>query len=878
MSDDPRTRLQTIQTDLQKLEDLRAILGDAVTDAKKGELQQERASLMAILGDVNIEGGDFIGRDKITIIITEQILQRLHQTIPVADLKKATQEYLDFLLDRHLYLQLKGMGVSDRIPLRLPLLDLYVPLQARLELPEGETWRRLQLAGRGLPDEEGQALRLSEPQPVLELLQKHAGLIILGDPGAGKTTFLKFLALQLAFGQGDTLSLGTRFPILLPLSAYANALQQGDVRLDHFIAHYFDTLGADLPLAAILTEALAKGAALILLDGLDEVKDLTLRNTVVERVTDFYSLHRRKGNKFVLTSRIVGYRQVRPTAADLAECTLVDFDEGEIETFITRWTTALEKQASGETAVARADAAREKAELLDAVQRNPGVHRLAANPLLLTILALMKRQGVTLPERRVQLYDQYVSTLLSQWNRARSLSGRGVGRDLDDVQTLRLLAPLALWMHETNPGVGLVKREDLRRKLEAMLTALHDPDPVHAAHTFLDDVREHAALLLERGPEEYGFIHLTFEEYLSAVALALRAEGQAQTIVDYLTPHVGEPAWREITLLTVSYLGIRQQLPGVAGQVVEGLIACAGGPPGEATVLAGEAVLDALPGGVLPAAKEQVITALVPAMQNAEVDPATRRRAGLVLGRLGWVPEDLDAFIEIPSGKFLYGDKKEEKVIPYPCWIGKYPVTNLQYRRFVQDGGYERRELWSAEGWKWRQKNDLTAPHHFDHEFYNPIFPQVGVSWFEAEAYGNWLNTQKLPFLLPKGYAVRLPTELEWERAARGTDGREYPWGQEASRQKANYSEEIGRGEGTSSINSYPQGVSPAGVWDMSGNVFEWINSWYDKPNESRVLRGGSWGLDNRYARCADRRWADPDDFELNLGFRVVVSLAGSGF
>ena len=834
--------------------------------------------------DASLNGGDLVNRDKIINInvadSARALLAPLQPRLSQEAQQTATEAFLNHLLDRHLYLQLKGMGVSDRIPLRLPLLDLYVPLQARLELPEGETWRRLQLAGRGLPDEEGQALRLSEPQPVLDLLQKHAGLILLGDPGAGKTTFLKFLALQLAFGQGETLGLGTRLPILLPLSAYANALQQTDVRLDDFIAHYFDNLGANLPLAAILTEALNKGAALILLDGLDEVKDLTLRNTVVERVADFYSFHRRKGNKFVLTSRIVGYRQVRPTATDLAECTLVDFDDDEIEAFITRWTTALEKQASGETAVARADATREKAELLDAVRRNPGVRRLAANPLLLTILALMKRQGVTLPERRVQLYDQYVSTLLSQWNRARSLSGRGVGRDLDDVQTLRLLAPLALWMHETNPGVGLVKREDLRRKLTAMLTELHDPDPLHAAQTFLEDVREHAALLLERGPEEYGFIHLTFEEYLSAVALALRAEGKAQTIVDYLTPRVGEQAWREITLLTVSYLGIRQQLPGVAGQVVEGLIACAGGPPGEATVLAGEAVLDALPGGVLPAAKEQVITALAPAMQNAEADPATRRRAGMVLGRLGWVPDDLDAFVEIPAGKFLYGDEKEEKEIPYPYWIGKYPVTNLQYRRFMEDGGYERKELWSAEGWSWRQGKDWDLSFEKNKElrkiwedqqrrrpaeqrnqplywhnsdWNNALFPVVGISWFEAEAYGNWLNTQKLPIPIPtpKGYTVRLPTEQEWERVARGTDGREYPWGDKFEKFRANTSES-GR-INTTAICNYPQGISPTGAWDMSGNVWEWTNSWYEKPNEYRVLRGGSWAYYVRLARCASR-------------------------
>ena len=149
------------------------------------------------------------------------------------------------------------------------------------------------------------------------------------------------------------------------------------------------------------------------------------------------------------------------------------------------------------------------------MQRNPGVRRLAANPLLLTILALMKRQGVTLPERRVELYDQYVRDAAVQLEPGARPGPAAPARDLDAVQTMRVLAPLALWMHEVNPGVGLVKREALRRKLEAIYTERGEPQPEAAATQFLEDVREHAGLLLERGPGEYGFIHLTFEEYLA---------------------------------------------------------------------------------------------------------------------------------------------------------------------------------------------------------------------------------------------------------------------------------------------------------------------------------------------------------------------------
>jgi formylglycine-generating enzyme required for sulfatase activity len=881
-----------------------SLLAPLRDQAAQLELKIKTLGGAVVKGDVSTGGGAFIGRDQ-NVIVTNSATEFLRLLRPQfrgqlspESLQAATEAYLNYLLDRHRYLSLKGMGVADRVPLRLELLDLYVPLQARQELPEGETWRRdIRLAGRSLTDEEQQALRLSEPQPVLDILQGHDGLIVLGDPGSGKTTFLKYISLMSAMDQTQELGMGKRLPILVPLSAYANVLQKDNVRLDNFISDYFHEIGADLPIGNMLEEALSSGAALILLDGLDEVKDFSLRHTVVERVVDFYTFHRRSGNKFVLTSRVVGYRDVRPTAEDLAECTLVDFEDEEIEAFVNRWTAALEKQAQGETALAQLDAERERQELMDSIQHNPGVHQLAANPLLLTILALMKRQGVTLPERRVELYDRYIETMLSTWNRARSLSGRAPGRDPDVLQTTRILAPLALWMHEVNPGVGLVKSEELRRRLEEIFRESGEKEPESAAHRFMDDVREYAGLLLERGPEEYGFIHLTFEEYLAAVALALRGQGDSGPIVDYLSQHVGEQTWREISRLTVSYLGIRQQLPKVAGEVLEALVAKQAGSPGQAVILAGEAALDAWPGGIPEKSKERVIEALLPTMQSPKVEASLRRRAGLLLGRFGWLPDDLDEHVKVPSGKFLYGENKESIEIPCHYWIAKYPVTNAQYARFISDKGYEQQNLWSDEGWAWRtgrydskakgdwEKDWLSTrppdarnkPYWWGNsEFNNPIFPVVGICWFEAEAYCNWLNTQSLTIKSPDNYTVRLPTEEEWERAARGTDGPEYPWGDEFELENANIAE--GGGTGATAICTYPQGASPTGVWDMSGNVWEWTRSWFDEEERYRVLRGGSWDFDRRDARCACRYRLIPGDFYDDVGFRVVVSLADTGF
>ncbi|NCP86803.1 SUMF1/EgtB/PvdO family nonheme iron enzyme [bacterium] len=846
-------------------------------------------------GGVQTSGGDFVGRDQkviakegglaaggdIHIDIKEVVIEEVARQVwagtkPGLDektLKAATEAYLKYILDLHTFLTMKGMGPAENVPLQLKLLDLYVPLKARREVPKGETWERsLKLAGRQAAADDPEALRLGEPEPVLGILKAKDSVIILGDPGSGKTTFLKFLALKLARGEGAELGLGERLPILLPLAAYANALQEKNVRLDDFIVGYFDGIGCDFPLKSMLAKALAAGKALILLDGLDEIKDLSLRNTVVERVINFYASHRAPGNKFVLTSRVVGYRAVRSVAEGMAECTLVDFDDAEIGDFITRWTVTLEKQAQGDSQVACRFAELERRELMDAMQTNTGVRLLAANPLLLTILALMKRKGVTLPERRVQLYDQYVTTLLSTWNRARSLSGRAPGRDLDEVQTRRVLAPLALWMHQVNPGVGLVRRPDLHRKLEELFTARNAPDPEAAARQFLLDVREYAALLLERGPEEYGFIHLTFEEYLAAVALAFLAQGEAAPVIEILTPHIGEQAWREVALLVVSYLGIIQNLPKVAGQVAEGLAAVPNAAPAEAAVLAGESVLDAWPDGVTQASKDRVVEALVPAMQDPAAKPDLRRRAGLALGRLGWQPDDLDEFVEIGPGKFLYGEKKEEREIKQRYWMAKYPVTNLQYARFIKAGGYKNKDWWSQDGWDWRTSKGCLQPVYWDDRAYsNSIFPVVGVTWFEAEAYCRWLNQQPLGMEIPKGYCVRLPNEEEWERAARFTDGREYPWNAGFAPKFTNTGES--KLKATTAVCTYPLGKSQEGVWDLSGNVWEWSADWYRR-GENRALRGGSWDLNSRDARCAYRSGGVPDDFYDDIGFRCVVSLA----
>jgi len=816
-------------------------------------------------------------------------LRRLGMGQPSPDLEEAARVYLKFLVEAYQYLDLRGMGISDRVALKLPLLEMYVPLEARLHTPEGETWaRELLVAGRLPAKEESADMggRLSRPVPVLDLLQDYDGLVLLGDPGAGKTTFLKVLALALSSGQGEALGLGGRLPILLPLAAYANALADRDVSLDAFIARYYEEeRKIQVPLGALLERALGQGSALLLLDGLDEVRDTGRRHLVVDRLRDFYSRHRKAGsggNRFVLTSRIVGYREVRLAAEGLVEATLVDFDYGEIKEFLGKWTASIEKAVGGETGVAQARAEEERRELLAAVEVNPGVRSLAANPLLLTILALMKRGGIALPDRRVELYKNYVETLLKHWNLARSLAGRS-GREVDLVETMKVLEPLALWMHEVSPGVGLVKEGELLRKLESLCAGRGHADPARAAGEFLKDVRDHSSLLLGRGEHQYGFIHLTFQEYLAAVALARKAREGTGALVEALASHVGEAPWHEVVLLTIGHLGIIDQWEQAASEVVEGLLDRASSPPGDGAVWMGQAVADAGPGAVSVVCRQKVAAALLATMRaSGRVEPTHRAAAGKVLAAVG-DPRPKVMTVEgmelctVPAGPFRMGSEEDDLEgfkferpahdcdLPYEYRIGRYPVTVSQFREYVK-----------ATGESPQDPNSLRGPGNQ---------PVVWVNWSEALAFCRWLEGHWLKEgRLSEGWSVTLPSEAEWEKAARGIDGRRYPWGSHFDRDRANTAETQIRG--INAAGCFPTGASPFSCEEMSGNVWEWTRS-ADKayPYVStdgredleasaqpfRVLRGGSWFYDAGFARCAFRNSYVPGFRYDYIGFRVAV-------
>lgn len=219
------------------------------------------------------------------------------------------------------------------------------------------------------------------------------------------------------------------------------------------------------------------------------------------------------------------------------------------------------------------------------------------------------------------------------------------------------------------------------------------------------------------------------------------------------------------------------------------------------------------------------------------------------------VPEGM---VFIPKGPFLYGDEKTEISIDHDFFMDSNPVTNEAFAQFIKAGGYETESYWTEEGWQWRKKENIQQPKYWnDKEWNQADHPVVGVSYYEAEAYAKWAGK-------------RLPTEQEWEKAARGTDGRKYPWGEEFDARRCGSSVGESRHR-TTPVGSYPEGQSPYGCQDMAGNVWEWCASWSDQKRKYRVLRGGSWydyNLEN--FRCAHRYIDIPRIRYVNFGFRCA--------
>ena len=539
---------------------------------------------------------------------------------------------------------------------------------------------------------------------------------------------------------------------------------------------------------------------------------------------------------------------------------------------------------------------------------------------MLTTMALIHQREVGLPKERVRLYSLAVQVLLIKWQRRKGFS---VSPDLasvlsDDLKLRTMLERLAYEAHQGQADRS--RAADLRRK--DILSTLEEPAhlaDIGLAAEFLDYVDQRAGVLVGHGggdgrgvPKTYTFPHRTFQEYLAGCYMV----GEWDAVEVYWR-HAGEgDAWYLAAMLGAEELrynrrSVKELLNLAYDLVPDG--AAETDQTWRATLWSGQmaalfssaeirrSMRGPKSGGTY---LDRLVPRLVQILRQATLPAVERAEAGNALARLGdprlgvglrddGLPDTV--WCEVPAGPFLMGSTDRDEMayddekpqhrygIEAPYGISRYPITNAQYATFVQGGGYAERRFWTDTGWAWLVDRDLVGPEDYGPPFDLPNCPAVGVSWYEAVAFCRWL-TEALWRTddLRDDQEVTLPTEPQWEKAARGVDGRRYPWGADPDPDRANYDD---TGIGSSCAEGcFPGGASPYGVEDLSGNVWEWCaTKWEDdyegyendsslEGSEPRVLRGGAFDNDTRVVRCACRVRYNPSYRDRYNGFRVVVS------
>ena len=796
------------------------IIGLIIRKKKSNKIApQDKNGAERVIGDrsVSIEGNA-----KENIIITGDKSKVIIDKKKSADRSAFRKGYLNHTFTTARYLSLTGIDpkAASEAETRLELNAIYTALFT-MSTEAHEKWLHGKTA-------ETETQRLT----ALEQLNRHKHLVLLGDPGSGKSTFVNFVTLCLSgesIGRKDeNLKLltapapvedkdeekaqkwdhGALIPVRVILRDFA-ARGLPSVGEEAKACHLWDFIAAELDDATLgdytdhLHTTLLEDGGLLLLDGLDEVPEADMRRTQIKQsVEDFSAAF--PLCRILVTSRTYAYQKQDWRLPDFSETVLAPFNKTQIRRFIDRWYSYI-----GVLRGLHADDAQGRAELLkNAISNSDRLGSLAERPLLLTLMASLHAwRGGSLPEQREELYSDTVDLLLDWWESPKTVrDAKGKVKvlqpslaewlEVDRKKVRDLLNELAFKAHESQPdlaGTADIPENDL---VDGFMNMSESRNPDVKPARLIEYISQRAGLLIPRGVGVYTFPHRTFQEYLAACFLT------DSDFPDRLAELVCDDPnrWRETALLAGA-----KAVRGAASTIwllVEALCykAWKSGSIDMRDVwgahLAGQVVVESADLTKLSERNREKVDRIKDWLVNiiqTEKFPATERDiAGDTLARLGDKrPEVMTLkemqFCFVPHGSFWMGSDEYEwekpqqinEKIDYRYWISRFPVTNAQFALFVESGGYEESKYWSeakkASVWengkvkgRW-DDNPRNAPYDFGNPYDLSNHPVVGITWYEALAFNRWLNDYlHEEGFLSKEWTVRLPYETEWEKAARG--------------------------------------------------------------------------------------------------------------
>jgi formylglycine-generating enzyme required for sulfatase activity/energy-coupling factor transporter ATP-binding protein EcfA2 len=785
------------------------------------------------------------------------------------------KEYKDWVRQFHSTMDIdllakKGEAITVDLP------ELYIPIETRNPFykPKEEEHKKTKSEKHILEsmDEPGSGKESKSKEPpsidIEVLVGRKMCVLLRGGAGTGKTTLIKHLAYTVTHDIGHS-SLKGYLPIMVFLKdlwlVYREELKKSEkiMVFEDVLKLYLEKSKCKLTWETV-SAFLSRQKALFLIDGLDEVPG-HLRANLVNMIAQFQ--FDRKENRFLITGRphgITGSAAAR-FGDDLHD--IESLDDPKIKDFIKKWFRAISGRAAGLGEVTAEG-------MISDIRQHEHISAFTQNPLLLTAVCILYQDGKRIPEQRADLYNRIIDNLINRRFSDPNHPGK-------ENEILEFLMALAFDAQKNNR-----KTFEINDVLEILRNIFPKKQEERQGHyqqrvlKLFNEIEPGCGLFDCLSSEEIQFTHLTFQEFLAAKYMVYED-------IDW-RPFLEKEWWEETLLLYTGFMGLDRKRTG--NEIVKTILTTKAKQEKEKKkrrrlqFLGARAICDFQPTKrdetVVSLARDQLIQLI-----EADAVLEDRFRAGELLGSLGDTRISEDNMVPVPAGEFIRGSEEDEDSKPVKriylddFMIGVYPVTNREFRGFVEDKGYHREEFWIPEGWQWRQKERITEPGYwYDRKWNGPNFPVVVVSWYEAAAYANWVSEVT-------GKSYRLPTEAEWEKAARGTDGRRYPWGNEFDKNLCNsYESKLRR---TSPVGIYPCGNSPYGCFDMAGNVLEWCADWFDekyyskgpeknptgpKAGSHRVLRGGCWISVAGVCACAFRYRGLPDFRDDDLGFRLARS------